>query len=78
MPLLLIHPDTADVVVCRAGEGSLARGLILDGYKPIGPKGREAAKRIRGEVQVLPVRELPRGEGWRLETGNTEFNKWVK
>lgn len=77
MPLLLIHPETADVVICRVGEGSLARGLIIDGYNPIGPKGKAAAKRIR-ETSVLPVSDVPAGNGWRLETGNTDFNKWVR
>lgn len=26
----------------------------------------------------LPVGETPPGPGWKIETGNTEFNKWVR
>jgi hypothetical protein len=27
---------------------------------------------------VLPVRAVPNGAGWEIETGNTEVNKWVR
>jgi hypothetical protein len=45
--LLLIHPETGDVVSIKPGDGALARALILDGYNPIGPKGLAAAAAIR-------------------------------
>ena len=45
--LLLIHPQTDDVVACKKGEGALARSLILDGYEPVGPRGKAAAAKIR-------------------------------
>jgi hypothetical protein len=50
--LLLIHPQTDDVVACHKGEGALARGLILDGYEPVGPRGKEAAAKIRANSEA--------------------------
>jgi hypothetical protein len=54
MPLLLIHPKTADVFMARKGDGRIVRHLILDGYEPIGPKGQAAAKLIREQAAERP------------------------
>lgn len=48
--LAMIHPATGDLMICRPGEGRLARALILEGYNPIGPRGQAAAARIRAEA----------------------------
>lgn len=45
--LLLIHPTTGDVVALKKGEGGLFRPLVLDGYEPVGPRGKAAAEKIR-------------------------------
>lgn len=49
--LLLIHPKTGTAVMCRPGEGKLARDLILDGFEPVGPRGQAAAARIRARSE---------------------------
>lgn len=48
--LLLIHPATGDVCICRPGEGRMGRHMILDGYNPIGPHGKAAAAVIRQQA----------------------------
>lgn len=45
--LVMIHPKTGDMFVARHGDGALARSLVLEGYEPIGPRGKAAAQRIR-------------------------------
>lgn len=45
--LLLIHPTTGSVIACRKGEGDVARALILDGFEPVGPRGQQAARKLR-------------------------------
>ena len=35
--------------------------------------------RMPGLLEVnLPVADVPSGRGWRLYTGNAEYNSWVK
>ncbi len=53
--LLLIHPQTGDVFMAKKGEGRLARHLILEGYNPIGPRGQEAARKIREQAKAGPA-----------------------
>lgn len=48
--LVLIHPKTGDLFAARKGDGPLARALILDGYNPIGPRGKAAADIIRAQA----------------------------
>lgn len=49
--LLLIHPHTGDVISVHKGEGDIGRAAILNGYNPIGPKGQDAAEKIRAAAQ---------------------------
>lgn len=50
--LLLVHPHTGDVMSIKKGEGAIGRQAIRDGYEPIGPKGKEAAAKIRATSQA--------------------------
>ena len=63
MPLLLIHPKTAAVFMAGKGDGAIARHLILDGYEPVGPRGKAAAATIRqqhADTQPTPTQDTDR------------------